>query len=256
MASTAPATTPGGGDDQPLETAQPQQQQQSSHVEGLRASGLAPVPEDSTTATTSTPSADAAQRSTTPPPPPGLPPVVSPPYWQVHQRTTSAASVASTIGNNRPAPIRLEDNTRPYEYDDFNSASSANGRSNGHAGFHFQDSSAHTRHYYDHTGTRSPPVRSPLWARVVRIPSHTVVAGAVRGVGDYVVWTCDVDTLDGGTIVLRKRYSEFVTLRAELECTFEKSRASLPNLPPKSIVRRFQSGFLEKRRSGLEFFLK
>lgn len=189
------------------------------------------------------------------PPPPGLPPVLSPPYWQVspHKRTTSVASVASTI-NSRPAPIRLEDNTPFYET---NGALSPEGKANGHAhGGGRPNGVVGPGKGAGSNRLMSPSVRSPLWARVVRIPSHTLVAGTVRGVGDYVVWTCCVDTLDGGTIVLRKRYSEFVTLREELAATFPRSVGSLPTLPPKSLLKKFQEGFLERRRAGLEFFLK
>ena len=39
-------------------------------------------------------------------------------------------------------------------------------------------------------------VKSPLWARLVTIESHTVVSGNVKGIGDYVVWNCQVETLD------------------------------------------------------------
>jgi PX domain len=193
----------------------------------------------------STARSSAADAST----PPLAPPIQSPPYWQVsvpqqrHGRSASLASVASTINSNRPAPIRLEDHTEEGEA----AVNGSNGIANGHA------SAAHKNRA---TSLMSPPVKSPLWARVVRISAHTVVAGAVRGVGDYVVWTCNVDTLDGGTIVLRKRYSEFVVLRSLLEATFPKSRASLPVLPPKSVLKRFKESFLEKRRAGLEFFMK
>lgn len=38
-------------------------------------------------------------------------------------------------------------------------------------------------------------VTSPLWARVVAVDSYTIVSGSVKGVGDYVVWICRVDTL-------------------------------------------------------------
>lgn len=38
--------------------------------------------------------------------------------------------------------------------------------------------------------------KSPLWAKLVSIESHTVVTGNVKGVGDYVVWICQVQTLD------------------------------------------------------------
>ena len=39
-------------------------------------------------------------------------------------------------------------------------------------------------------------VKSPLWAKVVSIDSHTIVSGNVKGLGDYVVWSCRIDTLD------------------------------------------------------------
>jgi hypothetical protein len=187
-------------------------------------------------------SSSAADASTLP----SAPPIQSPPYWpqQRHGRSASLASVASTINSNRPPPIRLEDNTEENE----TTVNGSNGVANGHASAAHRNGAA--------SSLTSPPVKSPLWARVVRISAHTVVAGAVRGVGDYVVWTCNVDTLDGGTIVLRKRYSEFVVLRSQLEATFPKSKASLPVLPPKSVLKRFKEGFLEKRRAGLEFFMK
>jgi hypothetical protein len=41
-----------------------------------------------------------------------------------------------------------------------------------------------------------PGVSSPLWARVVTIHAHTIVSGNFKGVGDYVVWICKVETLD------------------------------------------------------------
>ena len=59
-------------------------------------------------------------------------------------------------------------------------------------------------------GGRPPPIRlednsvepdldaasSPLWARAVAVNEHAVVSGSVKGVGDYVVWICRVQTLD------------------------------------------------------------
>jgi hypothetical protein len=99
-------------------------------------------------------------------------------------------------------------------------------------------------------------VKSPLWAKLVSIESHTIVSGNVKGVGDYVVWNCRVETLDGGCVNLHKRYSEFEVLRNELASTFPRAGSSLPGLPPKSIFYRFRPAFLEKRRAGLEYFLK
>lgn len=74
--------------------------------------------------------------------------------------------------------------------------------------------------------------------------------------------------------LIESRYSEFETLRNELISTFPKAAQSLPALPPKSIfcqlwilallkipwtdtsADRFRPSFLEKRRAGLEYFLK
>ena len=44
--------------------------------------------------------------------------------------------------------------------------------------------------------------RSPLWAKIVSIDDHTIVTGNVKGVGDYVVWICKVQTLDVRLTVL------------------------------------------------------
>lgn len=50
-------------------------------------------------------------------------------------------------------------------------------------------------------------VKSPLWAKLVAIDSHTVVSGNLKGVGDYVVWICRVETLDVGyTSYARRAY--------------------------------------------------
>lgn len=106
----------------------------------------------------------------------------------------------------------------------------------------------------DNTGSNSD-INSPLWARAVAINDYTIVSGGVPGVGDYITWNCKIDTLDGGSIVVRKRYSDFDDLRKKLGKTFPSSKAAMPLLPPKSIWNRFQPEFLEKRRTGLAYFL-
>jgi len=106
----------------------------------------------------------------------------------------------------------------------------------------------------DHTGELEA-LTSPLWARSVSIENHVLVAGNITGVGSYVVWICKVFTLDGGSMIIRKRYSEFEALRERLALTFPKSGSSLPPLPPKSLIYRFRPEFLEKRRAGLAYFL-
>jgi len=97
-----------------------------------------------------------------------------------------------------------------------------------------------------------------LWAKHVTVDDYVVVGGNVPGggsLGSYVVWNCTVETLDGGPIHLRKRYSEFDKLRINLVRTFPQAGGAIPPLPPKSVISKFQPKFLEKRRAGLSYFL-
>ena len=96
----------------------------------------------------------------------------------------------------------------------------------------------------------APPddVTSPLWARAVVIDSHAVVSGSVKGVGDYVVWTCRVQTLDvrrvstachwhysdcsqGTSIVIRKRCEDVHGPRLAIlaQRHFADTRSSKPS---------------------------
>ncbi|KAL2058252.1 hypothetical protein ABVK25_001870 [Lepraria finkii] len=106
----------------------------------------------------------------------------------------------------------------------------------------------------DHTEGHSEQSGS-CWARGVTIDGYVVVTGTVPNVGNFVVWNCKIDTLDGGSIVIRKRYSEFDDLRAKLLLTFPNSKGAMPPLPPKSLINKFRPNFLEKRRVGLAYFL-
>ena len=47
----------------------------------------------------------------------------------------------------------------------------------------------------DHTA-ETADLQSPLWARTVVVKGYVIVSGSVKGIGDYVVWTCEIDTLD------------------------------------------------------------
>ena len=106
----------------------------------------------------------------------------------------------------------------------------------------------------DHTITPSETSGS-LWAKAITVDSYVVVKGNPTGIGAYVVWNCKVETLDGGPIFMRKRYSEFDELRGNLIAAFPKAKRALPSLPPKSFMHRFQPAFLERRQSGLAYFL-
>lgn len=55
---------------------------------------------------------------------------------------------------------------------------------------------------------------------------------------------------------IRKRYSEFDALRHRLMKSFPNFDAAVPSLPPKSVISKFRPKFLEKRRAGLQYFLK
>lgn len=55
---------------------------------------------------------------------------------------------------------------------------------------------------------------------------------------------------------IRKRYSEFDDFRQKLTLSFPNFKAAVPELPPKSAIFKFRPKFLEKRRAGLQYFLK
>ncbi|KAJ5936173.1 hypothetical protein N7454_005471 [Penicillium verhagenii] len=106
----------------------------------------------------------------------------------------------------------------------------------------------------DHTADPECETSRGLWAQSVLIEDHVVVQGKT-GVGAYVVWNCRIQTLDGGPMVVRMRYSEFDDLRSRLVSSFPHAKNALPALPPKSVFYKFRPKFLEQRRVGLEYFL-
>ncbi|KAJ5240874.1 uncharacterized protein N7469_002465 [Penicillium citrinum] len=86
----------------------------------------------------------------------------------------------------------------------------------------------------DHTADPNSETSRGLWARSVSIDDYCVVQG--MGVGAYVVWNCTIQTLDGGPMVVRIRYSEFDDLRTRLVSSFPHAKSALPSLPPKSVL--------------------
>lgn len=60
----------------------------------------------------------------------------------------------------------------------------------------------------------------------------------------------------GSYMSICKRYSEFDDLRRRLMQTFPNFKAAMPELPPKSVISKFRPRFLERRRAGLQYFLK
>ncbi|RYP86804.1 hypothetical protein DL769_000649 [Monosporascus sp. CRB-8-3] len=97
---------------------------------------------------------------------------------------------------------------------------------------------------------------SACWARSVQVTDYVVVNGSATSVGAFVVYNIRVETLNGSYMNIRKRYSEFDDFRWRLIRTFPGFEAAVPELPPKSIISKFRPRFLEKRRAGLQYFLK
>ncbi|KAK7404002.1 hypothetical protein QQX98_010229 [Neonectria punicea] len=96
---------------------------------------------------------------------------------------------------------------------------------------------------------------SACWAKSVEITDHTVVNSSATNIGAFVVYNIRVQTLHGGYMNIRKRYSEFDEFRDQLVLTFPGFEAAVPELPPKSVISKFRPRFLEKRRAGLQYFL-
>jgi hypothetical protein len=112
------------------------------------------------------------------------------------------------------------------------------------------------------------------WAKSVHIEDYVIVNASRTNIGAFVVWNIIVETLrascslscqmlpiltlflQGGTMRVRKRYSEFDDLRQKLIQTFPYSEGALPPLPPKSVISKFRPQFLEHRRAGIQYFLK
>jgi hypothetical protein len=81
---------------------------------------------------------------------------VVPPYWR-HQRALSRASLASSVDTYRSSKPAIT--------------------------------------LEDHTADPNATTTRGLWARSVTIDDHVVVSGKT-GIGAYVVWMCNVQTLD------------------------------------------------------------
>ncbi|KAK9434708.1 PX domain-containing protein [Metarhizium brunneum] len=94
------------------------------------------------------------------------------------------------------------------------------------------------------------------WAKSVEVVNYTVVNGGATSVGAFIVWNVRVETLSGSYMNIRKRYSEFDEFRSKLVKSFPGFEGAVPSLPPKSVISKFRPNFLEKRRTGLQYFLK
>ncbi|KAJ6782179.1 hypothetical protein PWT90_03611 [Aphanocladium album] len=108
----------------------------------------------------------------------------------------------------------------------------------------------------DHEADEEEDRNNACWAKSVEIVDYTIVNGGATSIGAFVVWNVRVETLQGSYMNIRKRYSEFDALRQRLMKSFPNFDAAVPSLPPKSVISKFRPKFLEKRRAGLQYFLK
>ncbi|SAM00212.1 hypothetical protein [Absidia glauca] len=76
------------------------------------------------------------------------------------------------------------------------------------------------------------------------------------GYGSYICYNCTVFSNKGTPITIRKRYSDFVNMRQQLIKLYPPMASSIPKLPPKKIVKKFDPAFVEQRRRELEYFFK
>ncbi|KAI0203530.1 Phox-like protein [Astrocystis sublimbata] len=153
---------------------------------------------------------------------PTLSPVTSPPYW------TARSSQDHPPGHGRTVSSASVDSLNP-------------------AGLGIT--------LRDNENSSSDERGSACWAKSVEVTDFVVVNGSAMNIGAFVVWNIRVEMLSGGSMNIRKRYSEFDDLRWRLMRTFPGFEAAVPELPPKSLIAKFRPKFLEKRRAGLQYFL-
>lgn len=75
-----------------------------------------------------------------------------------------------------------------------------------------------------------------------------------NGLNSYTLYEC-VAKSNSTTIIVEKRYSEFVNLRKELCSMFPQYKKNIPKLPRKKMVGKFKKSFVEHRRHHLEYFV-
>lgn len=103
-----------------------------------------------------------------------------------------------------------------------------------------------------------------MWCRSCSVISYTIISNGLntrlqrepffKG-SNYVIWLIKVETNNGASFILRKRFSEFETLHHLLLKQYPEHSVDVPSLPEKSVLRNFNAEFLNKRRKGLDWFL-
>jgi len=90
-----------------------------------------------------------------------------------------------------------------------------------------------------------------------KIPTSVIVKNPIKhgeGYKSFVLYTVKCTAPDSSNMNVKRRYSDFVWLRERLFTT--APGAFIPPLPAKSFFGRFAEEFVERRRRGLEVFLK
>lgn len=164
-----------------------------------------------------------------------------------HMQSERPASVASGTEHKQQQPNGHHVTDAPPFW-------SRHGRTVSTVSYHSIINQRHTPILLEDHSEESHEATQSCWAKSVTIDDYSVISGP-SGIGAYVVWHCTVSTLKGGDLAIRKRYSEFDQLRADLVRSFPHAEAMIPQLPRKSVVSRFRPKFLEQREAGLSHFL-
>lgn len=92
------------------------------------------------------------------------------------------------------------------------------------------------------------------WCVNCSVTDPLIVEG--DNMGKYTLWNVRFKLSKGGHITVKKRYSDFEALHRALAKRYGK-QVVVGNIPPKNSLfeDRFSGEFLERRRSGLEYWL-
>lgn len=104
------------------------------------------------------------------------------------------------------------------------------------------------------SGTAGNGHNSSSWCVNCSVTDPLIVEG--DNMGKYTLWNVRFKLAKGGHITVKKRYSDFESLHQVLARRYGK-QVVVNALPPKNSLfeDRFSGEFLERRRSGLEYWL-
>ncbi|WWC68459.1 uncharacterized protein I206_102387 [Kwoniella pini CBS 10737] len=99
-----------------------------------------------------------------------------------------------------------------------------------------------------------------IFAKQVIIKGWKIIGGDdwkdVAKLGSYVVYDINIFLINGGTIEILKRYTDFVNLRNSLKIKYPSLKDAIPKLPSKAHFSKFSKEFLEQRQPRLQRFLR